>query len=553
MNQIQTVIVKNISGLPLSIPELRRQVPSDGCEYLLPEDIALKYSGRLQITQNDEAVYKAVPQADKKTFTTINEEISERLAKGEPIVTFVMCLKNRSQKALESIETIVNNESKKYINFIIVEDNSDDSLSIGFFRYRYLITMYQVDTNDLWNRSKTLNYGFKRARTPLVAAWDADFRFPKDFLRIYIKMIQETNFNNQYLWISTTETDSGTRRGNKFEQYDLYGGFYTYAKAHVDTLNGYDETFINYGHEERDFNKRLTRYFNSQPFRRELKHIVYHKSHDDEYRGYLEETKENFHIMQAHDKYDVTILDQKWGECDLIRIRYTSVDDTLVILGNGPSLRDFDFKSLDKYNYNSIGMNAAYRFWYRVNWFPTFHCCFDYIVTNSHEDNFRRLIENEKSPIKRHFLLKKITDHPKLTVLKLHGRTGTFSDNFETFGYGGCTGANACQTGICLGYKKLVLLGIDSNYTQVIDGASKDAEGRLVIESTPAKNPNYFFDEYQQTGDRYNVPNAHIFHIPAWRALARFAKARKIDVVNCSPISEIDCFRKSPVEKEIKL
>jgi glycosyltransferase involved in cell wall biosynthesis len=547
------VVVKNESGVALPIVELHRQIPSDGQEYVIPYHIAVNYRGRLTLVHKVQQDHPQPKQEEKIIPTHVNQEIRDRLAQGEPVVTFVMCLKNRAKKAKESIETLVNPETAKYFNFIIVEDDSDNNLILGNYRYSHLITHYLINTNDLWNRSKTLNYGFKRSRTPLVAAWDADFRYPEDFLRTYIKMIQETDFNKTCLWISTTETDATDRRGGHFEQYSLYGGFYTYAKCHVEILGGYDETFINYGHEERDFNKRLLRYFNSKPYRRELRHVVYHKSHNDVARGFLAEAQENLYIMQHHDKENINVLDQEWGESELLRIIKASVADTLVVLGNGPSLRDFDFTSLDKWGYHTIGMNAAYRFWYRANWFPTYHACFDYIVTQSHAENFRRLIENEKSPIKQHFLLKPISNHPKLKVLKLHGRTGSLSDKFETFGYGGCTGVNCCQVGICLGYKRLVLLGIDANYKQIVDGAQETEDGRLQMVSTPAKNPNYFFDDYQQTGDRYNTPNQQIFHIPAWRSLARFTRARKIDVVNCSPISELDCFRKSPLKKEIKL
>ena len=33
------------------------------------------------------------------------------------------------------------------------------------------------------------------------------------------------------------------------------------------------------------------------------------------------------------------------------------------------------------------------------------------------------------------------------------------------------------------------------------------------MEKTPDKNPNYWFDDYQQKGDEYNIPDGIKFHL----------------------------------------
>ena len=93
-------------------------------------------------------------------------------------------------------------------------------------------------------------------------------------------------------------------------------------------------------------------------------------------------------------------------------------------------------------------------------------------------------------------------------------------------------------------------MGADCNYKEVIEGAKPQGAG-LVMDKTPEGNPNYFFSNYQREGDIYNFPQAEIFHRPAWKALSNFAEKNGIDIVNCSEVSTLECFRKSKLEKEL--
>jgi len=222
------------------------------------------------------------------------------------------------------------------------------------------------------------------------------------------------------------------------------------------------------------------------------------------------------------------------------------MNKSLIVMCNGPSLKEIDFKDLEAQDV--IGMNGAYRFFYKNNFWPKYFGCFDTRVTENHAEAYAKLIE--ESPIERFFLLKRVSESEKLTVLKLNGGIGNFSKNFETFGYGGNTGANCCQVGICLGYKKIILIGADCNYKEVVDGAVQDGGG-LVMAKTPDENPNYFFDSYQMEGDSYNYPQASTFHQPAWNSLAVFAKYCGVDIVNCTT-SSLTCFRKSSLKDEVQ-
>jgi hypothetical protein len=85
---------------------------------------------------------------------------------------------------------------------------------------------------------------------------------------------------------------------------------------------------------------------------------------------------------------------------------------------------------------------------------------------------------------------------------------------------------------------------------EFIDGSKTDGPG-LKMDSTPDKNPNYWFDDYQQKGDEYNVPRGQDFHKPTWNIFSYRAVHEGVDIVNCSPVTTLRCFRRSTLEKEI--
>ena len=229
------------------------------------------------------------------------------------------------------------------------------------------------------------------------------------------------------------------------------------------------------------------------------------------------------------------------------------MNDTIIVMGNGPSLKDVDFSVLE--GCDTFGLNSAYRAYYRMNWFPTYHGCFDYRVTDNHRESFSKLMETNK--IKQHFYIRKFSDRGNYTYVNLlpFGSTNRMNnsvEDFSNFHDNGNSGANACSVSVCLGYKKIILLGVDCNYVEFVDGSKKDGPGGLVMEKTPDKNPNYWFDDYQQKGDEYNVPAGLSFHMPTWNTFAYKAAHHGIEVINCSPISNLKCFKKMSLKEALK-
>lgn len=241
----------------------------------------------------------------------------------------------------------------------------------------------------------------------------------------------------------------------------------------------------------------------------------------------------------------------------------------IFILGNGPSLRGFDFKSLS--GHSSIGMNAAYRYWEKINWYPTYYICLDAVVIKSHSKAIKNLINNTSvNGIRKFFLRKEILENePDLAtneqIIFLEDVTDDSSGIFDCIHI--TTGSFAARFSIYLGYNQLILLGIDEKYKNFIPGSKRKENIVLEMTKTPESNENYFFDDYQREGDLYQIPNhstyfkcecrhcngefrdGKLLHIDAWRFLkfdialdsikSRFGS---IIIINNSPNTLLDIF-----------
>ena len=220
--------------------------------------------------------------------------------------------------------------------------------------------------------------------------------------------------------------------------------------------------------------------------------------------------------------------------------------DTLVVLGNGPSLRGFDFARLE--GFDTMGMGAAYRYWERIGWSPRYYICLDTVVGLSHKEAIARLIRESDANGIRYFMLRRnlvdcledLADHPRILV---------FDDMQKSFsllsGEWITTGSHAALMGAVFGYRTIYLLGIDCNYVEHVCG-SRVVEGNVLeIVDGSADNPNYFFDDYQRQGDRYHVPNPKTIpdlHLDCWRTVGSRLEHAGVTVLNANRMSRMDVF-----------
>jgi len=218
--------------------------------------------------------------------------------------------------------------------------------------------------------------------------------------------------------------------------------------------------------------------------------------------------------------------------------------DTIVIMGNGPSLRGVDLRVFD--GVHTFGMKNAHRLFRQTGWWPTYYGCFDEVSMQAQSQTYKELIEDPKVTVRRFFLLAKVSDSPRCCHLRFAcGGERGLGASLDDFRDGGNTAVNCAQVAVCLGYRRMLLIGVDCKWKN-----APTALGTYVV-SDPAESSDYFFDGYKRKGEVYNAPCPGYFHLPAWSAFAKYAEEHGVAVVNCSQISMLECFPKSTLEAEL--
>ena len=224
--------------------------------------------------------------------------------------------------------------------------------------------------------------------------------------------------------------------------------------------------------------------------------------------------------------------------------------NTLVILGNGPSLRNFDFSLLK--NYDTFGLNTSYRVYDKMNFYPTYYGSFDYKMNENCKLHFQDMIDNMKQ-IKKFFFIGNSTEKQKLYNNKYinnikfqkinfidNSKFNNISKDFDNFFNAGNSGTNALQVGIMLGSNNIILLGCDANYQNPQNCHIQN--GNMITLMQTENNVNSWFDEYSIKGDINPSPKDK-YTLPCWESISKCIPDN-VNVINCSKNSKIPYFEK---------
>ena len=220
----------------------------------------------------------------------------------------------------------------------------------------------------------------------------------------------------------------------------------------------------------------------------------------------------------------------------------------IVIMGNGPSLREIDFNEIKKFD--SFGLNSAYRVYKKRNFYPSYFGSFDYNFNDKHKENFENF-KREETPTKKFFLVGNYDLKQKLYSNEIISNerfqkinfTNTIKNklsvSFNKFNDFGSSGANAVQSAILMGYKKILLLGCDDTYFLTSEMTIKGP--RYEIKEQVKNNPNSWFDEYQMKGDINWTPKQA--SSSSWKIVYENTPD-DVEIINCSEGSKIPYFKK---------
>lgn len=221
------------------------------------------------------------------------------------------------------------------------------------------------------------------------------------------------------------------------------------------------------------------------------------------------------------------------------------IPNKVFVVGNGPSLRHFDLSLIEMYDW--VGMNAAYRHWDKFGIYPKYYSCLDLNVGISHKKEIIRLVKDSNlNKIKLFLLRDNIISSSKFLkesniVINYDNQFSSIPDRIKKQV---TTGSHSLLWMHLLGFKQIILLGIDINYKDLSDGSTligKKKDNRLkIIKNGLSKN--YFFDNYQKKGDIYTVPNPiPNLHKNSWSRIIKYIRFidEKVSIYNGSPISKM--------------
>jgi hypothetical protein len=503
-------------------------------------------------------------------------------------VTLIYPIKNRSQRTLVSLQSLdqaykawiaSTSRTRLSLDVIVAEDQGTDAFDVSAisalpFDLRHLL----VDTGVKWTRSGLLNQGLNVAKGDFVAFVDADVLFPADFLIRLSKTLNGVDVPNRIFALNMFETHTHIKDGRLHSAGMPYSYMWGLLRKHALAVGGFSEAFIGWGSEDRDFEYRVCQklgiktssslYLPGQPY-------VFHLSHDvrtgnehrDENVAQLSRVKSavagddliakpQLKVRQIGQTKVLARSDVDSLGSAILQYGVAGREKTLVIMGNGPSLGEImnrpDLLNILR-TYDTFGLNAAYRAYEQYDFFPTYFGSFDFRVCDSHAGAFGELVRGE-NPIKRFFFAKqsvfdaKTKAHPRFQTINFKAapqgvsRQTKLSASFDDFDDCGSSGTNAVQAGYLMGYRHFILLGVDCNYVEILDGV-KDLDGiRYEVVDEIKSNPNYWFEGYQIKGDKFHKPNEKDIQLVSWAKLDSLLGNAGGHVSNCSLVTKLPMF-----------
>ncbi len=237
----------------------------------------------------------------------------------------------------------------------------------------------------------------------------------------------------------------------------------------------------------------------------------------------------------------------------------------IYIIGNGPSLKEINMHYLK--NEYTFSYNRAYIAYDDWGFVPKFYSIVDRIVLPDNKDEVNQMIKSKKFSKTLFFF----PDWSNIFISKGENVFFIkefpymfFQENIDDIGFSilGNVAATSIQIVVYMGFKEIVLLGIDANYTEKPDKVKENKEltkkiGWTVYESTEDSDPNHFLPNYFGKGKRYSIPQAHL-HRYGWRRVKDWIKvynrlnpSHKIKIVNTSLNSKLKIFPKINFEEVI--
>lgn len=207
------------------------------------------------------------------------------------------------------------------------------------------------------------------------------------------------------------------------------------------------------------------------------------------------------------------------------------------IIGNGPSLKTEDLDKLK--NEITFSFNRIYYIFNQTEWRPTYYCSEDdKTILNSKEEINNLKLHNKFFPVNFPWDYKIHFQNAKYYILKFGDRNSepAFSNDMTKGLYWGNTVAyTAMQMAVYMGIKEIYLVGVDHNFSKVIND-----QGEVIIDE---KVKDYFSDKYNMDKDTLYIPNIET-STRAFSAAKKFADQNNIKIYNATRGGKLEVFER---------
>lgn len=201
----------------------------------------------------------------------------------------------------------------------------------------------------------------------------------------------------------------------------------------------------------------------------------------------------------------------------------------IVLVGSGSSIKKEDLALVQ--GFDAISFNRSYLVFEGWGFNPTYFASFDPRAIKAISGD---LIDRVVPHVKRKVFLNASERLAFPVDERLHfiEVSSGISPQFSLESISDCytVGASAVQVLGALGYKKILLLGVDANYTM--------------------SGSDYFLKDYSLfSQQKVDFNSEEMFK--GWEKIATLCKTEKVEVVNCSRISNLGCFVRLPLEEGV--
>lgn len=208
---------------------------------------------------------------------------------------------------------------------------------------------------------------------------------------------------------------------------------------------------------------------------------------------------------------------------------------TVVIVCNGPSLNKV---KLEKIKHDSIGLNKIDLIFNKTNWRPNYIVSINGLVIEQNKDKFKEL----KIPIFLDFKAKFIGLSGKNIYYLLSDYSRKFSNNIsKKIGSAGTVTYAAIQLAVFLGYKKIMIIGMDHSFKGYDNKKSISK-----IEKFEDDDLNHFDKNYFK-GNLWGTPNLFISEV-GYKKARLFCEMNNILIRDLTIGGKCDIFQKGKIE-----